>query len=55
MLVTKRRLGEAVRIGTARVVVLELDRRRVTLGIEAPADMPIVREEARDGGQEKAP
>lgn len=46
MLVLNRRPGEAILLdGGIRVVVLSSDRRGVRLGIEAPADVNIQREE----------
>lgn len=46
MLVLNRRPGEAIILdGGIRVVVLSCDRRGVRLGIEAPADVNIQREE----------
>jgi carbon storage regulator len=46
MLILNRRPGEAILIGAGiRVVVLDSDRRGVRLGIEAPGDVPILREE----------
>ena len=46
MLVLNRRLGEAIVIdGGIRVVVLQCDRRSVRLGIQAPGETGIFREE----------
>ncbi|MDZ4388934.1 MAG: carbon storage regulator [Gemmatimonadales bacterium] len=46
MLVLNRKAGEAILIaGGIRVVVVAVDRRGVRLGIEAPADTGILREE----------
>jgi carbon storage regulator len=46
MLVLSRRVGERVVIGeTIVLTVVEVDSRRVRLGIEAPPDVPIWREE----------
>lgn len=46
MLILGRRAGESVIIGgDVRIVVLAADRRGVRLGIEAPAQVSIVREE----------
>jgi carbon storage regulator len=46
MLILSRKPGDAVVIGDGiRVVVIESDRRGVRLGIEAPADVSILREE----------
>jgi len=46
VLVLNRRRGEAIVLdGGIRIVVLECDRRSVRLGIEAPAETKIRREE----------
>lgn len=46
MLVMQRRKGEGARIGdTIFVRVLEIGQKRVKLGIEAPADLRVVRDE----------
>ena len=46
MLILSRKPGDAIVIGDGiRVVVLESDRRGVRLGIEAPAQVSIMREE----------
>lgn len=46
MLILNRRAGEALMIdGGIRLVVLSCDRRGVRIGIEAPADVGIRREE----------
>ena len=46
MLILSRRPGDAIVIGDGiRVVVLASDRRGVRLGIEAPQEVSIVREE----------
>jgi carbon storage regulator len=46
MLVLSRRIGEWTRIGTnIRVLIVDYDRGRVRLGIEAPREVPIYREE----------
>lgn len=46
MLILSRKPGDAIVIGDGiRIVVLEADRRGVRLGIEAPPDVSIVREE----------
>lgn len=46
MLILSRRPGDTVLIGDGiRVVVIECDRRGVRLGIEAPADVSILRGE----------
>lgn len=46
MLILSRRPGDAILIGeNVRLVVLACDRRGVRLGIEAPAEVSILREE----------
>lgn len=46
MLILSRRPGDAIVIGEGiRVIVLACDRNGVRLGIEAPADVSILREE----------
>ncbi|MBD3225131.1 MAG: carbon storage regulator CsrA [Caldithrix sp.] len=46
MLVLTRRLGESVTIGdNIRLVIVEIDGNQVKLGIEAPRDIEIYREE----------
>jgi carbon storage regulator len=46
MLVLSRKLGERFQIGPdVRVTVVKLDKNTVRIGIEAPDDMPIHREE----------
>ena len=46
MLVLNRRVGEAIVIdGGIRVIVLQCDRRSVRLGIQAPGETGIFREE----------
>lgn len=46
MLILSRKAGDAILIGDGiRIVVLESDRRGVRIGIEAPADVTILREE----------
>lgn len=47
MLVLTRRLNEAILIGDVRVVVVRLGTACVALGIEAPADVEIVRPDAK--------
>jgi len=46
VLIVTRKLGQAVRVGDdVRVVVMEVRGKQVRLGIEAPADVQIYREE----------
>lgn len=46
MLVLTRKSGEAIRIGDEiRILVVEVRENQVRIGIEAPADVPVHREE----------
>ena len=46
MLILTRKIGEGVTIGEhVRVVVLEVKGKQVRLGIEAPTDLVVLREE----------
>lgn len=46
MLILGRKAGEAILIGgDVRIVVLSADRKGVRLGIEAPADVRVIRDE----------
>ena len=46
MLVLTRRLGEAITIGdNVKLIVVEIDGNQVKLGIEAPREIEIYREE----------
>lgn len=46
MLVLSRKLGEKIVIGDNIVVtVVKIDRNQIRLGIEAPCDVPVYREE----------
>lgn len=45
MLVLSRRVGEAVRIGNVVVRVTQVGDQKTRLGIEAPDEVPIYREE----------
>jgi len=56
MLVLSRKVGERILIGDRiAVTVVKLARGGVRLGIEAPADLPVVREELKDELQEHPP
>ena len=54
MLVLSRKLSQSILIGSEiRITVVKTDRGAVRLGIEAPADVAILREELlRDGNAE---
>lgn len=45
MLVLSRKLGEAVMVGDAMVRILEVRGTNVRLGIEAPGEIKVLREE----------
>lgn len=46
MLVLSRRLGEKIHIGDDVVItIVDIDRGRIRIGIEAPKETPIYREE----------
>ena len=48
MLVLSRRLGEKIYIGDNIVIsVVDIERGKIRLGIEAPRELPIYREEVR--------
>ncbi len=50
MLVLSRKLSEGIRIGdNVRIIVVKIERNGVRLGIEAPDDVSIVREELLHG------
>jgi len=56
MLVLSRRLGERIVINkNIAVVVCAVRGDRVRIGIEAPADVPIVRDELLDGDRDGQP
>ncbi len=56
MLVLSRRERERLRLGDSIVVtVLRVTGERVRLGIEAPSDMPIFRDELKPGDPSKPP
>jgi carbon storage regulator len=49
MLVLSRKIGERIAIGDNVVLVItKISGNRVTVGIEAPADVHIVRQEIKD-------
>jgi carbon storage regulator len=46
MLVLSRKLGQSLRVGDGvRITVLKIDNNAVRIGIEAPEDVPIRRQE----------
>ncbi len=55
MLVISRRQGEVLWIGDQiKIVVCTMRGKRVSLGIEAPRDIPVVRDELRKADLKKA-
>lgn len=55
MLVLGRKVGEAIRIGDVRVMVVDVDRNKVRIGIEADRSVPIYREELLDPKAKELP
>lgn len=52
MLVLSRKLGEKIYIGEEIcITVVDIDRGKIRLGIEAPRDVPVYREELRLAGK----
>jgi carbon storage regulator len=46
MLVLSRKLGEKILIGeNIRITVVKIDRNQIRIGIEAPGEVPVFREE----------
>ena len=55
MLVLSRKLGEKIVIGDNIVVtVVKIDRNQIRLGIEAPQEVPVYREEIAPNREAKA-
>src|SRR5262245_21323492 len=55
MLILSRKIGEKVFIGDdITVMVIDVDRGKIRLGIEAPRDVPVFREELVTRGQRDA-
>ncbi len=59
MLVLSRKLGEKIYIGeNICITVVDIDRGKIRLGIEAPRDVPIYRQELlplKNGGEATPP
>ena len=56
MLVLSRKVGERILIGdNISVTVVRVAQGTVRIGVEAPDDLPIVREELKDQPKETAP
>ena len=54
MLVLSRKLGEKIYIGdNVCITVVDIDRGKIRLGIEAPRDVPIYRQELLPAGQQQ--
>jgi carbon storage regulator len=54
MLVLSRKLGEKIYIGeNICITVVDIDRGKIRLGIEAPRDVPIYRQELLPLGQQQ--
>lgn len=54
MLVLSRKVGEKILIGdNISVTVVRVAQGTVRIGVEAPHDLPIVREELKDSSQDK--
>lgn len=54
MLCLARKIDEAIYVGDHRVVVLKIKGSKVYLGIDAPKDVPVDREEVRQAKQREA-
>lgn len=48
MLVLSRLVGESLRIGDIKVTIVKVAGDKVRLGVEAPVDVPVHREEVYD-------
>lgn len=48
MLILSRFAGESIYVGDAKIVVLSCERGKVKLGIDAPLEVPVHREEVRE-------
>ena len=56
MLVLSRKLGEKIFINNnICITVVDIDRGKIRLGIEAPRDVPIFRQELLPGQEKAAP
>ena len=48
MLILGRELGESIMVGNVKITVLRIKKSQVRLGIDAPKDVPVHREEVYD-------
>lgn len=56
MLVLTRKLGEKIRIGDSiTLTVVEVDRGKVRIGIEAPKDVRVMRDELLNPDRDETP
>lgn len=55
MLVLTRKFGESIRIGNVQVTVLDMRYGKVRLGVDAPRDIPVHREEVYQAIQRGTP
>lgn len=56
MLVVTRKIGEKIIIGeNIAIVVVDIGQGRVKIGIDAPRDVPVYREELRSAGKSGEP
>lgn len=56
MLVLSRKIGEKVVIGDdIEITVIDIDRNKIKLGITAPTQVPIFREELLTSGKDEEP
>ena len=54
MLVLSRKLGQRFQVGEdVRVTIVKIDRNSVRIGIEAPAEMTVYREEIKPSDHER--
>jgi carbon storage regulator len=54
MLVLSRRKDQVIWIGDIKVVIVDVDRDKVRIGIDAPSDVPIYRAEILTNDEAKA-
>jgi carbon storage regulator len=54
MLVLSRRKNQVIWIGDIKVVIVDVDRDKVRIGVDAPSDLPIYRAEILTNDEAKA-